>query len=111
MKTFQEFYPFYLREHSHPVCRALHYAGTTAVMAVILTTLLSGCLYCLTLMPVVGYGFAWTGHFLFEKNRPATFRHPFWSLAADFVMYFEWLNGELGRSLKAAGVSDSTPKA
>jgi hypothetical protein len=111
MKSFQEFYPFYLREHSTPVCRGFHYVGTTGVIAVVAAVAVSARIHLLALIPVVGYGFAWTGHFVFEKNRPATFKHPLWSLRADFVMYFEWLSGRLARSLTNAGVSVSTPKA
>jgi hypothetical protein len=86
-RSFPEFYPFYLSEHSDRSCRRLHFVGTTLVIAAALFALLSGRLAYLLLLPVCGYGFAWAGHFFFEKNRPATFRHPLYSLLGDFAMY------------------------
>lgn len=91
-QSFAEFYPYYLQEHSDSTCRRLHFAGTTLVIAVIIGVLLSGQWVWLWALPVLGYGFAWVGHFFFEKNRPATFKHPLYSLAGDFVMYKDmWL--------------------
>ncbi len=75
-RSFREFYPYYLGEHRHPVCRRLHLLGSTLVLAVVLVAILTADWRWLLLAPVVGYGFAWIGHFVFEKNRPATFRHP-----------------------------------
>ena len=92
---FSEFYPFYLEEHSDPVCRRLHYVGSLLVVAVALYALLSGHLVYLWLLPVIGYGFAWIGHFLFEKNRPATFQHPLYSLMGDWVMLKDMLTGRI----------------
>lgn len=90
--SFREFYPYYLQEHSDSTCRRLHFAGTTLVIAVIIGVLLTGQWAWLWSLPVLGYGFAWVGHFFFEKNRPATFKHPLYSLAGDFVMYKDmWL--------------------
>ena len=85
--SFREFYPFYLSEHSHRVCRRLHFVGTLLVIVVVLVAIARRDARWLWLAPVAGYGFAWAGHFFFEKNRPATFRHPLWSLAGDFVMF------------------------
>jgi hypothetical protein len=102
--TFAEFWPYYLREHSKPATRALHYAGTTLVIGCLLTALLTGRWVLFLLMPVCGYLFAWIAHFLIERNRPATFQYPVWSLAADFVMYACWLSGQMGRQLARAGV-------
>ncbi len=84
--SFAEFYPYYLGEHSDPTCRRLHVLGTTLaiVFAVLATATLDWRLFAA--VPVAGYGFAWIGHFFFERNRPATFRHPFFSLAGDFAM-------------------------
>ncbi|WP_017460959.1 DUF962 domain-containing protein [Dyella ginsengisoli] len=93
--SFREFYPFYLGEHRHPVCRRLHFAGSLCVLAIIAMTIASGRLVWLWLAPVAGYGFAWIGHFVFEKNRPATFKHPFYSLAGDWVMFFDVLRGKV----------------
>jgi hypothetical protein len=91
--TFREFYPYYLGEHRNPVCRRLHFAGSTLVLLVIVVAIVSRDARWLWLAPVAGYGFAWLGHLLFEKNRPATFRHPLYSLAGDWVMYWQILRG------------------
>ena len=93
--SFSEFYPFYLGEHSNRTCRRLHFIGSTLVLAVIVLVLLSGQLRWLWLVPVFGYGFAWIGHYVFEKNRPATFKHPLYSLAGDWVMYGQMWRGKI----------------
>lgn len=93
--SFAEFYPFYLGEHSNPTCRRLHFIGSTLVILALVAALLSGQLRWLWLMPLFGYGFAWVGHFMFEKNRPATFQHPLYSLAGDWVMYGQMLRGKI----------------
>lgn len=93
--SFADFYPFYLGEHSNRTCRRLHFVGSTLVILTLAAALLSGQLRWLWLMPVFGYGFAWVGHFLFEKNRPATFQHPLYSLAGDWVMYGQMLRGRI----------------
>lgn len=103
-RTFGQFWPFYLREHSRPRTRALHYVGTTLVVALLIYAVLSGRWWLLLLVPIAGYAFAWIAHFMVEKNRPATFTHPLWSLAADFRMWALWLTGRLGPELKKAGV-------
>ena len=87
-RTFEEFWPFYLSQHSNDICRRLHVIGTLLSLV-----WLTGCIIRQTpawifLAPVIGYGFAWTGHFGFEKNRPATFKYPRWSFLADFKMMF-----------------------
>jgi hypothetical protein len=97
--SFSQFYPYYLSEHRHPVCRALHYTGSALVIAVLLFALVSQQWRYLWLLPVIGYGFAWLGHFLFEHNRPATFSYPFYSLAADWVMLKDFLTGQLKHKL------------
>jgi hypothetical protein len=102
--TFDEFWPFYLREHSKPRTRALHYAGTSLVVAIAAFALVTGRWWLLLALPVAGYGFAWVAHFRVEKNRPATFTYPLWSLAADFRMWWLWLTGRIGSELERAGV-------
>jgi len=94
--SFAAFYPYYLAEHAHPTCRRLHVVGTTLVLAAIVAALVTLDWRWLAAAPVAGYGFAWVGHFFFEKNRPATFRHPLYSLAGDFVMYWETVTGRRG---------------
>lgn len=100
IKTYREFWPYYLEEHSRPVTRGLHYAGTTLVFVALAAAIWTRNWWLLLLMPVAGYGFAWLAHFTVEKNRPATFTYPFWSLISDFRMYFVWLLGGLGGELK-----------
>jgi hypothetical protein len=93
--NFREFYPFYLSEHANVACRRMHFVGTTLVLVVLAIALLTRDARWLWLAPVCGYGFAWIGHFAFEKNRPATFSHPLYSLAGDWVMYADILRGRV----------------
>ena len=93
--SFAAFYPFYLAEHADPRCRRLHFVGTTLVLATLVAAVVTGRWLLLLLIPLFGYGFAWAGHFFFEHNRPATFRHPFYSLLGDFVMYRDMLTGRI----------------
>lgn len=93
--SFRDFYPHYLSEHADRTCRRLHFIGTTLVIAIVVTSIASGNLSWLLLAPIAGYGFAWIGHFVFEKNRPATFKYPFYSLWGDFVMYKDMLTGKI----------------
>lgn len=94
-QSFAEFYPFYLQEHGDPTCRRLHFIGTTLVLGTITWVLLTSNWWGLLLLPFIGYGFAWVGHFVFEKNRPATFKYPWYSLAGDFVMFKDILTGRI----------------
>jgi len=91
--SFAEFYPHYLAEHSNRTCRRLHFVGTTLVLAALIAAVATGNGWWLAAAPVAGYGFAWIGHFAFEHNRPATFRHPLYSLMGDWVMYKDMLTG------------------
>ncbi len=94
--SFREFYPYYLGEHANRICRRLHFAGSTLIVLIVLATIFGALrpLWLFTL-PLVGYGFAWLGHFGFEKNRPATFKHPLYSLAGDWVMFKDMLIGKI----------------
>ena len=94
-RTFKEFYPFYLQEHANRTCRRLHFTGSAIVLALLAAVLVTGELALLWLLPVVGYGFAWVGHFFFEHNRPATFQYPLYSLMGDWVMFRDMLTGRL----------------
>lgn len=99
-----EFWLFYLREHAKTATRALHYVGTTLVLICLAAGLWSGRVWFFWTMPLVGYFFAWIAHLMVERNRPATFRHPFLSLVSDFRMYGLWITGRLKPELKRAGV-------
>lgn len=95
--SFDDFYPYYLSEHSHVVNRRLHFVGTTLVILIALAAPFVD-LRLFWLLPAAGYGFAWVGHFIVERNRPATFRHPIWSLMGDFRMYADILRGRVSVS-------------
>ncbi|HET8859322.1 DUF962 domain-containing protein [Marivirga sp.] len=92
--SFKEFYPYYLSEHQDPTCRKLHFTGTSLLFAILAWALITQTYWGLALIPIVGYGFAWVGHFFYEKNKPATFTYPLWSLASDFKMFFQILVGK-----------------
>ncbi|RMP63517.1 hypothetical protein ALQ18_03735 [Pseudomonas marginalis pv. marginalis] len=93
--SFAEFYVYYLSEHSNSTCRRLHFIGTTLVIGIAAYAIGRGSLGLLIGLPIAGYSFAWIGHFFFEKNRPATFQHPFYSLLGDFVMYRDMILGKV----------------
>jgi hypothetical protein len=92
--TFREFYPFYLSEHRHPVCRRMHFVGSALVLACVALAIATRNAWWLAAAPVCGYGCAWAGHF-FEHNRPATFTHPLYSLVGDWVMFKDILIGKI----------------
>jgi hypothetical protein len=85
-QSFDEFWPFYVREHAKTFTRNMHFCGITLMLPIAIYAALNS-LWVLVLLPVSGYGFAWTSHFFIEKNRPATFKYPYWSLLGDFKMF------------------------
>lgn len=99
IKTYSEFWDFYVREHSKPLTRLLHLIGTTLGIVLLVYFLSTGRWYYFPLFFVVGYAFAWFAHFVVEKNRPATFKYPFWSFISDFKMIAYMLTGRMGREV------------
>jgi hypothetical protein len=101
-KTFWSFYPYYLSEHSDGTNRVLHFIGTSLLIISFIVGLITGKWLFFALVPVLGYGFAWVGHFFIEKNRPATFTYPLYSLGSDFVMFWHILTGQIDTKLTEA---------
>ncbi|ATD05965.1 MULTISPECIES: DUF962 domain-containing protein [Pseudoalteromonas] len=93
--SFASFYPYYLAEHKNKTCRRLHFIGSTLVLLILLFALVTTHWSLLWLLPIAGYGFAWVGHFFFEKNKPATFQYPLYSLMGDWVMYKDIIRGKV----------------
>lgn len=92
-QTLKEFYPFYLTEHRNFTSRILHFIGTGLVVLSVFTGILFHEWRFIMATPFLGYGFAWIGHFFFEKNKPATFQYPLFSLASDFLLFWDLLTG------------------
>lgn len=90
-RSFGAFYPFYLSQHADRYCRRLHFIGTTLALAGVITAVMTWNWWWLAAALMAGYGLAWLGHFFFEKNRPATFSHPFYSFIGDWVMWRDML--------------------
>jgi hypothetical protein len=103
--TFESFWPFYLREHAKPWTRAWHFVGSTLAIFVLVYALASQTWWLLLAVPVSGYFFAWVSHAFVERNKPATFTYPLWSLIGDYRMYGLFLAGRLDAELEKAGVS------
>ena len=93
--TFAEFYPFYLGEHRDPICRVLHFLGTSLALAILFFAVSWGVWWLIGVAIVQGYAWAWVGHYGFEKNKPASFKQPLYSFIGDWVMWFQLLTGKL----------------
>lgn len=100
--SFWSFYPYYLTEHSNRTNRLLHFIGTALLIVILITAIILQKWSMLIWVPICGYGFAWVGHFFIEKNKPATFTYPLYSLASDFVMFWHTLTGQIGKKLEEA---------
>lgn len=93
--SFSEFYPFYLTQHADRTCRRTHFIGSTGALAALGALAVTGNAWWILAALVSGYGGAWIGHFVYEKNRPASFAQPLYSFRADWVMYWQMLTGKL----------------
>ena len=99
-KSLREFWPYYVCEHLDPLNRFLHALGSTLVIVLFVAVLLSGVWWGLLLLPVIGYGFAWIGHFFVQKNKPATFHYPVWSFICDFIMVYKIYNNTMDEEVE-----------
>ncbi len=95
IESFEEFWPYYVGEHKKKATRIMHFVGTTAAVSCFATGLLTRHKWLMAVAPICGYGPAWVNHFFIEKNKPATFKYPTWSLQADFVMWWKMVKGEM----------------
>ncbi len=102
IESFEDFWPFYVKEHSQPATRALHAAGTALAAGCAVALLATGRWRLLPLALIPGYAAAWAGHFLVEHNRPATFKYPLWSFIADYKMFALMLAGRMGQEVEQA---------
>lgn len=94
-QTFKDFYPFYLSQHVNKICRLLHVIGSSIIVLLIIYSIATQHYLLLLMIPIIGYGFAWVGHFVFEKNIPATFTYPAYSLMGDWVMWWQVITGKI----------------
>ena len=103
--NYNDFFPFYLREHRKQSTRVFHYLGTIAYQVLFWTLIATQNFLFIPLILLAGYGPAWVSHFFIEKNKPATFKYPLWSLMGDHHMVWLMLTGKLKKKLNEAGVS------
>jgi hypothetical protein len=104
IKTFKQFWPFYLREHTKPSTRYVHVVGSILALLILISALVTGDWVLLIGAPLCGYAFAWFSHFVLERNLPATLRYPLFSLVADYLMAYKVLTGKISEDLRKAGV-------
>lgn len=100
--NYEEFWLFYVREHANPVNRALHFIGTTLAVALLVYLFVVQNWWLLLAVPILGYGFAWFGHFFVENNKPASFKYPGWSFISDFRMWATIATGRMGAEVQRA---------
>ncbi|MEE4210830.1 MAG: DUF962 domain-containing protein [Parvularcula sp.] len=108
-QSYAAFWPHYLREHAKPGTRLSHYVGTALGLVAIAAAIFTGNLALLLLVPLLGYGFAWVSHAFVERNKPATFTYPLWSLMSDYRMFFLAVSGKLRPELERAGIRTDAP--
>ncbi len=101
-KSISEFYPYYLSEHRKPLTRTMHFVGTLLLIICLMYALLLQKWLLLFLIPVLGYGFAWASHAFIERNKPATFTYPVYSLGSDFIMFWDMLTGRISKRMVEA---------
>jgi hypothetical protein len=94
--SYADFWDHYVREHSKPLTRILHFAGTTLGLFLLGYFIATGRWYYFPAFLLVGYAFAWFAHFVVERNRPATFQYPIWSFISDFKMMWYMISGRMG---------------
>jgi hypothetical protein len=94
-QSFAEFYPFYLSEHRDRTCRRMHFLGSSLALLCIVAAIVTGNAWWLLAALVAGLGFAWFGHFAFEKNQPASFKQPLYSFMGDWKMYWQIITGKI----------------
>jgi len=111
LRSYDEFFSYYLREHAEPATRAFHYVAAFASLGCLLYGILAGPWWIALLAPLAGYGPAWISHAFIERNKPATFTYPGWSLISDYRMTWLWMTGRLGPHLERAGVTGERPPA
>jgi hypothetical protein len=104
IRTFAEYWPYYLAAHSKPATRVLHLVGSTCGLGFVTMAVVRRAPGLVAVALVVGYAFAWLGHVAIEHNRPATFRYPIWSFLADWKMWGCAVTGRLDRELERAGL-------
>lgn len=95
IESFEEFWDFYVSEHANANTRRLHFVGTTLAVSCAALGLLTRRRWLLLVAPIFGYGPAWFSHFFVEKNKPASFKYPAWSLKADFIMWWKMATGAM----------------
>lgn len=110
IETYEEFWPFYVREHSDPTNRKLHFVGTTGSILLLAAAVVRRKPMHVLHALLSGYGGAWVGHFFFQKNKPATFKYPLWSLYSDFRMYGKILAGTMDEEV-ARALADEEARA